>query len=105
MVISHLNNNAAPPILSEAGSAVAEGVHPIWIRTFSSAPDRQRFRGCVRDQGSARSSRAISNTVARCFARQIIIHLKPGFAWSPDREGGGDVGTHTAFRRVVSGVL
>ena len=23
-----LNNNAAPPILSEAGSAVAEGVHP-----------------------------------------------------------------------------
>src|SRR5215472_377442 len=32
-----LNNNAAPPILSEAGSAVAEGVHPIWIRTISSA--------------------------------------------------------------------
>src|SRR5215469_8291809 len=32
-----LNNNAVPPILSEPGSAVAEGVHPIWIRTSSSA--------------------------------------------------------------------
>src|SRR5262245_26150775 len=30
-----LNNNGAPPILSEASSAVAEGVHPIWIRTLS----------------------------------------------------------------------
>src|SRR6516164_1732871 len=29
MAISHLNNNAAPPILSEPGSAVAEGVHPV----------------------------------------------------------------------------
>jgi hypothetical protein len=28
-----LNDNAVPPILSEPGSAVAEGVHPIWIRT------------------------------------------------------------------------
>src|SRR5215469_8428711 len=28
-------NNAVPPILSEPGSAVAEGVHPIWIRTSS----------------------------------------------------------------------
>src|SRR5215469_16521470 len=29
-------NNAVPPILSEPGSAVAEGVHPIWIRTIGS---------------------------------------------------------------------
>ena len=29
----------------------------------------------------------------------------PGFASSPAREGVGNVGTHTAFRRVVSGVL
>ena len=32
-----LNNNAVPPILSEPGSAVAEGVHPIWIRNFGTA--------------------------------------------------------------------
>src|SRR5215469_3094820 len=37
-----LNNNAAPPILSEAGSAVAEGVHPIWIRTPGPAHGSER---------------------------------------------------------------
>ena len=30
-----LNDNAVPPILCEPGSAVAEGDHPIWIRTIS----------------------------------------------------------------------
>src|SRR5215472_17165888 len=38
-----LNNNAAPPILSEAGSAVAEGVYPIWIRTCSTAARKPGF--------------------------------------------------------------
>ena len=32
-----LNDNTVPPILSEPGSAVAEGVHPIWIRTIGPA--------------------------------------------------------------------
>src|SRR5215469_4879416 len=31
-----LSNNAVPPILIRTGSAVAEGVHPIWIRNSSS---------------------------------------------------------------------
>src|SRR6516162_7961199 len=45
MAISHLNNNAAPPILSEPGSAVAEGVHPIWIRTIGTAlRSQQNFK-------------------------------------------------------------
>src|SRR6516225_9237318 len=48
MVISHLNNNAAPPILSEPGSAVAEGVHPIWIRTTGTAAQKPWISGAFR---------------------------------------------------------
>jgi hypothetical protein len=39
-----LNNNAALPILSEPGSAVAEGVHPIWIRTIGTRETNYRFK-------------------------------------------------------------
>jgi len=52
MAISQLNNNAAPPILSEPGSAVAEGVHPIWIRTIGPAVNETAV-----EKGSARNDR------------------------------------------------